>query len=266
MAFTLNSESNDPARDNTASGTDDLSYRISAEPVVVSEAATNEVRTGSATLPRTYGTQSLCVLARDPSTLFAYWDIDWTSAFGEDAPRERKVHLRILNVDGSEHMTREVEPMSGYCLVELPTDGASYTAELGSFQSGKWNSIAMSAEVNMPSSVVNEDVEGDLATIPFHLSFHRMLNVLRVPKQEGESLTELLANLRARAASETRTELNATERELVDTIDNLIAQAPPAPAQPADAAALWTRERLEQILGFRSSSPQGGLGGSSRSC
>ncbi len=263
MAFTLNSESNGPSRDNSVSGTDDSSYRISAEPVV-SEAVTDEVRTGSATLPRTYGTQSLCLLARDPHTLFAYWDIDWTNAFGEQAPRERKVHLRILNVEGLEQTTREVEPMSGYCLVEVPTDGASYTAEIGYFQSGKWNSIATSPEVNTPSSVVPDGGEGDLATIPFHLSFPRMLDVLRVPKQEGESLTEMLADLRARAASEKRTELNAGQRELVDTIDELIAHAPAAAPAPATLAALWTRERLEQILGFRSSSPQG-LGGSSQS-
>src|SRR4051812_832925 len=47
-------------------------------------------------LPRSYGGSFLFAIARDPHTLFVYWDIDWATVFGENPPPDRKAHLRVL--------------------------------------------------------------------------------------------------------------------------------------------------------------------------
>jgi len=46
-------------------------------------------------LPRSYGGAFLFAIARDPHTIFIYWDIDWPAVFGEMPPIDRKVHLRV---------------------------------------------------------------------------------------------------------------------------------------------------------------------------
>src|SRR3954466_13210379 len=72
------------------------SFQISVRPVITrSSAAGNDPDV--AQLPRSYGTESLTLLARDPHTIFAFWDINWNTAFHDLAPRERKVHLRLLD-------------------------------------------------------------------------------------------------------------------------------------------------------------------------
>src|SRR3954465_7296593 len=70
------------------------SFQVSARPVIAMGAS---AETESVPLPRSYGTESLTLLARDPHTIFAFWDIDWNTAFRHLAPPERKVHLRLLD-------------------------------------------------------------------------------------------------------------------------------------------------------------------------
>lgn len=259
--FTLNSEINDSADDGTAA--DRSAYRISSDPVV-GVSSSNDERTETASLPRSYGTGSLHLIARDPRTLYAYWDIDWTAVFDEPAPRERKVHLRVLNADGSQETGLEVEPMSGSCLIELSREDGRYHAELGYEQLGEWKPVSTSAAVTTPPAGVTDHGEGDLATIPFHVSFQRMLEVLGSPQESG-SLTAMLAALRERAASDSAGDFHTEERKLVETIDDLIAHAPPAAGEFAHVAELWRPERLERMLGFGSSSPLADRGGGSRS-
>ena len=46
-------------------------------------------------LPRLPGSPRLLAIARDPLTVFAYWDVDWPSTFKNATPVDRQVHLRI---------------------------------------------------------------------------------------------------------------------------------------------------------------------------
>lgn len=261
MASNLNSELKGLTGGDRGNAVDGTDYILSPEPVV-SASKSDEGGTRAAVLPRTYGTQSLCLMARDPCTLFAYWDINWTIAFGDPAPRERKVHLRILNSDRSEHTTCEVEPMSGSCLVEIPPNGGSFAAELGYHSFGEWRSVATSPEVMAPAAVLTGNVANDSATIPFHLSFQRMLDVLRVPKQKSISLTAMLADLRARSAS-TAINFNGDERGLVEAMERAAALQAPRSSETAIPIPFWNDEKIERLLGFAPSGWNSGLGGSS---
>src|ERR1043166_4794090 len=79
-------------------------YRISNGPVV--RFARSDPKFPSdlpeVELPRVYGVPLLFAIARDPKTLFVYWNIDWSSVFENTAPVDRQVHLRVRRGDGSE--------------------------------------------------------------------------------------------------------------------------------------------------------------------
>ena len=83
--------------------------------------------------------------------MFAYWDIDWKAAFGEENPRPRKVQLRMLNADDSEHTSLEVEPMAGHCSVTVTEADAEYRAEIGfSDGAGELQVVSRSEAVAIP--------------------------------------------------------------------------------------------------------------------
>ena len=246
-------------------GTESPTFRLSAAPVVehAGDAAARYEESG---LPRTYGTQTLCLMARDPHTIFAYWDIDWQNAFASGTPRDRKVNLRLLTEDGSEQSLVEVEPMAGSCEISVPDADTAYSGELGYFHPAKtWNSLATSELIRTPPDALAEEGEIDFATVPFHLAFQHMIDLLRISKQESASLTGMLSDLRERASSIAAGDsLTSQQRELAEVIEGVAATS--SAALDDRKAQTWSRQKLERILGFGSgpSSPANGFGGSSR--
>jgi hypothetical protein len=244
--------------DETSRTPESGTYRVSVRPVI--SYGRTQQGGGMLDLPRSYGTQSLTLMARDPHSIFAYWDIDWAAAFHQAEPQDRKVHLRLLNADGSEETTVEVEPMAGSCYITVPDANATYAGEIGYFQPAEvWNSLATSELITTPPDAVTSEGEVDFATVPFHLTFQHMIDLLRISKQENESLTAMLADLRQRAAApEGNATLSNEERDLARILK--AAESTPRSAQ----SNAWSQQRLERILGFGNSSPAGGFGGSSR--
>ena len=86
-------------------------------------------------LPRSYGGAFLFAIARDPHTVFVYWDIDWPTIFGETPPADRKVHLRVLWHEGIEEATAAVEPLAGSHLLSVEHARSSYRIEIGYYAS-----------------------------------------------------------------------------------------------------------------------------------
>ena len=268
MAYKLEPQPGDRrASDSPSGAADDTSFRVSAQPVVENGNATEAEQTGAEGLPSTYGSHTLFLMARDPHSLFAYWDIDWTETFREQKPRDRKVHLRVSRSDGTEETTLEVEPLAGSCYVGVTSGDEEYTGEIGYYEPADvWNSVAVSVPVATPPDSIEQAAAPDFATVPFHLSFQRMIDLFRVSKHENASLTAMLADLRERAASETMAGgITEEEREIVRAIDEAAAQRG-AEITQGEAPDLWVQQNLERILGFGHSggSPEGGFGGSSR--
>jgi hypothetical protein len=242
-------------------------FRLSGGPVAyLSEEQESEVELAELSqLPRVYGEPILFAIARDPRTLFTYWNVDWSSVFAKVEPVDRQVYLRVKRADGSEESESVVEPMLGsyYALVAQPR--GIYRVEIGYYQpANEWHTIATSDEVVMPPESVSENVDVDVATVPFHISFQRIVDLFAT--SSGEELMESISQLQERAAN-AQESLTPAEQEIVRAMNISLAEVAAARRAFLDSdnrEAL--RKRLEAMLGFGSSSPAGGFGfgGSSR--
>src|SRR5207248_192320 len=164
-------------------------YRISNGPVVRFARSDPKLPTDlpEVELPRVYGKPLLFAIARDPRTLFVYWNVDWSSIFENTAPVDRQVHLRVRRRDGSEETPVAVEPMAGNSYLTVSEPRETYRVEIGYYHpAAVWNSVATSEEIKMPSERVAENVDVDLATIPFHLSFQRLIDSFRSEEHTSE--------------------------------------------------------------------------------
>ena len=216
-------------------------------------------------LPKHYGAPILFAIARDPHTIFACWNIDWSHVFARNVPIDRQVYLRVKRSDGSDEIEHPVEPMLGsyYALVTQPR--ATYHVELGFYQPDSvWNSIVVSDPVTMPPDTASEKQEIDVATIPFHLSFQRMIDLFRA--SSGDAVAVVLAHLQGRASEpEDETVLSAEEWAILEQMDLSMADVRAGRqaflAQDNDGL----RKRVEAVLGFGRTGSSGEVGGSSRS-
>ena len=207
-------------------------------------------------LPRVYGEPLVFAVSRDPKTIFVYWMIDWSTIFENSAPVDRQVHLRVQRGDGSEENTVAVEPMAGSCTLTVSEPRETYRVEIGYYQpKSVWNSVAISELVKMPPEAIAEQTDVDLVTIPFHLSFQRLIDLFRA--SNANALTEMVSRLQNRAVSEEdRALLNSEDWEVLRAMDLSLEEmgaARRAFANRANGAAL--RRRAEALLGFGATSP-----------
>jgi hypothetical protein len=215
-------------------------------------------------LPRVYGAPLLFAIPRDPRTIFTYWNIDWSSIFESSAPVDRQVHLRVYRKDGTEETNAAVEPMAGNSYIAVSAPRGVYRVEIGYYQPQQaWNSVAKSDEVKMPPERMAENVDVDLATIPFHLSFQRLIDLFRASKRN--TLSEIISRLQRRALTdEDRVLLSAEEWEILRAMNLSLDELGAARrAFPGAANESALRRRAEALLGFGGTSPSRAFEGSS---
>jgi hypothetical protein len=241
-------------------------FRILDAPVVCSESEPdsggNEL--DNVTLPPVYGGPVLVAIARDPRTIFLYWNIDWPTLFAEMAPVDRRVHLRVYRVDRGEEQSVAVEPMAGNCYIAVPERSGPYHVEMGYYQpADTWHSITASNEVTMPRDnfAINRGV--DLATIPLHLGFQRLLDLLGAAR--GDALAKIISQFQTGGLSgELHKSLRPDDREILEAMNlslDEIGAARRVFIRGMNQAALDTLR--EAILGFGSTSPSSGFSPSS---
>lgn len=208
-------------------------------------------------LPRSYGRPVLFGIARDPHTIFAYWEIDWPTAFGKRPPADRKVHLRVISDDGAEETRVTVEPFAGNHCVAVSQARSTYRIELGYYEPAEaWNSVATSDGIATPPDDVSENDSIDVATVPFHLSFQRMVDAFRASKYDGDALVEIVSRLQERADDPGDEALTPSDRELLRAIDWRLSETDTGQRSRLRKSAdpFSTRQRIESILGFSVSS------------
>jgi hypothetical protein len=252
--------SNEPGADEAEGGS---TFVLSNDPVVLDNgpARQGDLRDyeNLGELPRSYGNAFLFAIARDPHTIFVYWDVDWASIFGDTPPPDHKVCLRVLWHEGIEESKTAVEPMAGSHLLSVVHARSSYRIELGYHAPDNvWNSVAISSAVITPPDDVVEGGAVDVATIPFHLSFQRIVDAFRGSRYDGDALADIISQLQSHADSSDAT-LPEEEQELLRALESV---------QPDNEAeervrlrsapdVFATRERVESILGFGATSPMG---------
>jgi hypothetical protein len=208
-------------------------------------------------LPRSYGRSVLFGIARDPHMLFAYWEIDWQSALGNKPPADRKVHLRVISDDGSEETRVTVEPFAGNHCVAVSRARSTYRIELGYHEpTDVWNSVATSDAIMTPPDDVSENASIDVVTVPFHVSFQRMVDAFRASKYDGDALVEIVGRLQERADIPGDVALTDTDRELLRAIDLSLSETDTMQRSRLRKSedVFATRQRIESILGFGASS------------
>lgn len=147
-------------------------------------------------LPSSYGSQSLFLVARDPHWLFCYWDIDW-SPYPFSRMRDGKVILKVYEgTGGPEVYSAEVSPEARNWYISAGHGNAVYVSELGFVNlSGEWETIARSNETTTPSEGLSEQVADAFATVPYHLAFQKMLDMVGEARGGEESLLQALARI-----------------------------------------------------------------------
>jgi hypothetical protein len=242
-------------------------YRVSNGPVVRLAKSHSKLPpefSDAIELPRVYGAPLLLAIARNPRTLFVYWNVDWSAIFENTAPVDRQVHLRVHRVNRGEEKTEPVEPMAGNCYLTVSEPRETYRVEIGYYQpENVWNSVATSEPVTMPAENVAENHEVDVATIPFHLSFQRLIDLSHASNRGA--LSEIISRLQQRAVSdEDRALLREEEWEILREMNvspSDLGAALRAFARRRNSASL--RRRAERLLGLSASSPSNGFRSSS---
>jgi hypothetical protein len=250
---------------NNAAAESRNDFRISNGPVVRRGQGKGLSDFGDAMdLPRVYGEKIFFAVARDPHTIVAYWNIDWPAIFAHGAPVDRQVHLRVCKADGAEERNIAAEPLSGSCFLPVSQSRENYRVEIGYYQPHDfWNSVVISDVVTMPPDSVAPNADVDLATIPLHLSFQRLIDLFRA--QNADALTEIISRLQRRAVSdEDRDLLSPDERAILRAMDLSIDDIDaPRRAFMDRVASEKLRKRAQAILGFGATSPPRGFGESS---
>lgn len=235
-------------------------FHISRKPVVplAEDEESYDLSNGSE-LPRFDGPPRLLALARDPWTIFTYWNVDWPSIFKNAPPVDRQVHLRVHCADGLEEKDAAVEPMAGMHYVTLSQRHRACRIELGYYQPADvWHSVAISNEIMIPPAEISEAERVDLATIPFHLRFQQLVDLFGAA--DNDALATVISRFQTRALSSgRRAQLSSEERKI-------LRRAGVALSELADARRAFNRidrkklkRRAEAILGFGATSPSRGF-------
>jgi Domain of unknown function (DUF4912) len=236
-------------------------FRIANGPLVrQSDPEQNAVVPDFSELPRFSGGPVLFAIARDPRTIFTYWNIDWEAAFADAPPIDRQVFLRVITGGGRDESESVVEPLLGSFYARVDQPRSVYRVELGYYdQSGAWHSVAISDAVTMPPESMSEDTVVDVVTLPFHLSFQKMIDIFE-RSNGGDDLAVAISRLQEKDRDLMREEELEIMQAMNVSFDELASSRRAFLERAGDETS---RKRAEAILGFGSTSPTHGFGGSS---
>jgi hypothetical protein len=237
-------------------------FHISRKPVVPVVEDERPHRFGDGVeLPRFHGSPRIVAIARDPWTIFAYWNVDWPSIFKNVAPIDRQVHLRIHCADGLEEKEAAVEPMSGMHYVTVSQRHRACRIEIGYYQPADiWHSVAMSNDTTFPPAEISEAEDVDLATIPFHLRFQQLVDLYGTANDDV--LATVISRFQTRAVANARHEtLGSEERKILQGTSVALSELADGRRTFIQIAGEKLRNRAKALLGLGSTSPSHGFKG-----
>ena len=237
-------------------------FHISTKPIVpLAEGEESHALSNGLELPRFHGPPHLLAIARDPWTIFAYWNVNWPSIFKNAAPIDRQVHLRVLCTGDLQEKEAAVEPMAGMHYVTMSQRHRACRVEIGYYQPADiWHSVAMSNEVMIPTAETYEAEYVDLATIPFHLRFQQLVDLFG--PADHDTLATVISRFQAGAVSSgSHEKLSSEERKILQRTGVALSEL----AEARRAFNQIDREKLKRrakaLLGLGATSPSRGFKG-----
>jgi hypothetical protein len=143
-------------------------------------------------LPTGYG--EMFLIARDPHWLFTYWDFDYAKF-----PATRKLLIEVYRSNALES-TIEINEVARNWYIPVQSAGSEYSVVFG-YRDSKddWNPVGKAGPTQTPPESISPNWDTQFATVPFHLSFNFLLDVVSAARSEGQPLTETLARLQQAA-------------------------------------------------------------------
>jgi hypothetical protein len=143
-------------------------------------------------LPSGYG--DMFVVARDPHWLFTYWDFDYAKF-----PNQRQLGLQVFREDTLE-TTVDINEIARNWYIPVQSANASYRVVFGYKDSaGTWHSVGEAGPTHTPPEAISTQWDTLFATVPMHLTFNLLVDVVEAAKRRGEPLAEALARLQQAA-------------------------------------------------------------------
>jgi Domain of unknown function (DUF4912) len=145
-------------------------------------------------LPSGYG--DMFAVARDPHWLFTYWDFDYSKL-----PGQRQLGLQVFHDDVLE-TTVDINEIARNWYLPVQSANASYRVVFGYKDGqGTWHSVGEAGPTHTPPEAVSTEWDTLFATVPIHLTFNLLVDVVEAAKRGGEPLAEALARLQQAAMS-----------------------------------------------------------------
>jgi len=148
-------------------------------------------------LPESYGTKKLFLVARDPHILFAYWDLNKVQyQEAARAAHDGKVFLEVYVPGEGRVQQIHIWDTHKNWYLQVNRPDTSFVAQLGYYRGdGTFEVLARSAEVRTPRDTLSPNTDAKFVTIPFHVSFRELYDLIAAQSQPGEELAETLARL-----------------------------------------------------------------------
>ena len=148
-------------------------------------------------LPESYGTKKLFLVARDPHILFAYWDLSPVQyQEAARAAHDGKVFLEIYVPGEGRVQQIHIWDCHKNWYLQVNRPNTNFVAQLGYYRGdGSFEVLARSAEVITPRDTLSPNTDAKFVTIPFHVSFRELYDMIAAQSQPGEELAETLARL-----------------------------------------------------------------------
>jgi hypothetical protein len=233
-------------------------FQISRKPVIpLAENEQSHALRNSLEPQRFHGPPRLIAIARDPWTIFAYWNVNWPWIFKNATPIDRQVYLRVHCADGLTEKEAAVEPMAEMYYLTMSQRHRACRIEIGYYQPADiWHSVVMSNEIRIPPAERSEAEHVDLATIPFHLRFQQLVDLFGAANDDA--LSSVISRFQTRAVSSGRHErLSSEERKILQRTGIALSELTAA----RRAFNQIDREKLkrcaEAVLKLGASSPSG---------
>src|SRR6201987_179367 len=140
------------------------------------------------------GYREMFAIARDPHWLFTYWDFDYAKL-----PIPRKLFIEVYRNNELES-TIEINDLARNWYIPVQSASSEYNVVFGyRGTDDRWTVVGKAGPTQTPPESISPNWDTQFATVPFHLSFNFLLDVMASAHAEGKNLAEALARLQEHA-------------------------------------------------------------------